>query len=322
MANSEKLIRLLKIISLIQQRNGASLATLVKECEVCERTIYRDIEALAESGMTIHFDSESRKYQFIEKVFLKPLTFTVEEAAALIQCVQGFVSMRTPLTTALRMAQERIMSCLPTERQRSVDRLRDVVDIRVARRPHDVCADTFECVSDAIKERRSLLVHYYTKTTETLKERKLDPYVVTFRGKAWYLVAFCHLRNSVQVFRLDRIRRLELLDEIYDMPANFSANAYFEGSWLLEQGDPVKVRLKFYLEAARWVRESSYHPSERLEEQPDGSLIYEVTVNGAREISKWILGYGQEVEVLEPAWLRSDIAKQCAGMMARYDRRD
>jgi len=318
MANSEKLIRLLKIISLIEQRNGASISTLTEECEVCQRTIYRDIEAIATGGMPVYWDPDLKKYRFTEKVFLKPLTFSVGEATALVQCIQGFTRMRTPLNAALRMAQERIMASLPADRQKTVDQLRDVVDIKIARRPHEVCADTFDCVGKAIQEHRRLLVQYYTKTTETLTERKLDPYVIAFRGKAWYLVAYCHLRGAIKIFRLDRIRRVEILPETYALPANFSASAFFEGSWLLEQGDPVKVRLKFYPEAARWIRESSYHPAERTQELPDGSLLYEVTVNGTREITRWIMGYGLAAEVLEPEWLRRDIAEQCGGMLARY----
>lgn len=54
------------------------------------------------------------------------------------------------------------------------------------------------------------------------------------------------------------------------------------------------------------------------EEQPDGSLLYRVTVSGSREITRWILGYGPDVEVLEPEWLRRDIARQCAAMAGLY----
>ncbi|MBP2641127.1 MAG: domain containing protein [Firmicutes bacterium] len=56
MVNSDKMVRLLKIISVIEQRNGATLQALIDECEVCERTIYRDIEALSMGGMPIHFN--------------------------------------------------------------------------------------------------------------------------------------------------------------------------------------------------------------------------------------------------------------------------
>ena len=318
MANSEKLVRLLKIISLIEQRNGADLPTLVEECEVCQRTIYRDIEALSLSGMPIYWDPDSKQYRFMEKVFLKPLTFSVDEATALLQCISAFTREKTPLTPALRLAQERMMASMPSERQKKVDQLRNIIDIKFTDKPHEVCSDTFSCVEKAIQERKRLEVQYYTKSSETLNERKLDPYVITFRGKAWYLVAFCHLRGAIKLFRLDRIRQIKFLPETYTIPRNFSAAAFFEGSWLLEQGEPVKVRLRFYPEAARWVREGTYHASQHTEELADGSLFYEATVSGTREITRWILGFGPAVEVLEPEWLRGEIGGMCASMNKIY----
>jgi predicted DNA-binding transcriptional regulator YafY len=319
MANSEKLVRLLKIISLIEQRNGADLQTLADECEVCQRTIYRDVEALSMGGMPIHWDPDSKRYRFSKKVFLKPLTFSVDEATALLHCITAFTREKTPLTPALRLAQERMMSSLPSERQKKVDELKDIIDIKIANKPHDVCSDTFSCVEKAIQEKKRLEVQYYTKSSETLNSRKLDPYVITFRGKAWYLIAFCHLRGAIKIFRLDRIRQIKILPETYTIPRNFSAAAFFEGSWLLEQGDPVKVRLRFYPEAARWVREGDYHTSERTQEMQDGSLLYEVTVSGTREITRWILSFGPSVEVLEPESLRTEIASICGNMKVVYE---
>jgi predicted DNA-binding transcriptional regulator YafY len=68
-ASSEKLIRLLKIISIIEHRQGAELQCLAGECDVSERTIYRDIEALSMGGMPIYFDNTTHRYRFTDKVF-------------------------------------------------------------------------------------------------------------------------------------------------------------------------------------------------------------------------------------------------------------
>lgn len=318
MANSGKLLRLLKIISLIERRQGATLSYLAEECSVSARTIYRDIDALALSGMPVYFDTPARCYRFTDKVFLRPLSFSVDEATAMLHCLQAFHKERTPFRAALRQAQEKVMSCLPSERQRQVDEGRKAVDIKIPSRSSEVCADIFSCVESAISEKRRIRLNYYTKSRETWSERTIDPYVIAFRGGAWYLVAFCHLRSSVILFRMDRIRDAKVLRENFELPRNFSADAYFAGSWLVEQGEPIHVRLRFFPEAARWVKEVKYHPSQTLTEHDDGSLIFEATVNGQREILRWIMGYGAEVEVIEPDELRYVVSGQITEMARLY----
>lgn len=320
MANSEKLVRLLKIISLIENRQGASMKMLVQECEVSYRTIYRDIEALSQGGMPIFFDPDAGRYRFTEKVFLKPLTFSLDEAAALIQCSGAFVKDTMPMSQALQRAQERILASLPADRQRKVDELRSAIDIRVAQYPDQVCTDVFSCVEQAVSRRTRIQVIYYTKSTDIENERKLDPYLITYRGTAWYLVAYCHLRQAVKLFRVDRIRQISLLAETFDYPKNFSAAAFFEGSWVIEQGEPVQVRLRFNPEVARWLRGRQYHPSQHTTDEQDGSLIYEVTVTGTREITRWILGFGAAVEVLSPPELRRQVAENLRQAAAVYDK--
>ena len=318
MANSEKLIRIVKLMSLIDRRQGATLQYLIRECGVCARTLYRDIEALAEGELKIYFDPQTKSYRFTEKVFLQPLTFTLEEATALMQVIQGVGKGNTPLRTSLQQAQEKIMSCLPHERQKKVDEGRKTVDVRLAAHPVEVCRDTFSCVEQAIRDRRQLKVRYYTKTREVWTDRVLDPYVIAFRGSAWYLVAYCHFRSQVMVFRLDRMAESKLMTDTFELPRNFSPDAFFAGSWFIEQGEPVRVKLHFAPESARWVKEAHFHDSQQVEELPGGSLLFEVTVKGTREITRWILGYGADVEVLEPESVRQAVAEAGRKMAEMY----
>ena len=176
----------------------------------------------------------------------------------------------------------------------------------------------FQQVEAAIRERRQLRLRYYTKSRETWTERILDPYVIVFRGRAWYVVGFCHLRGGVKLFRLDRMEAVEALLTTFELPKNFSPDAFFAGSWLIEQGETVRVQLRFAPEAARWVRDEQFHESQQTEDMEDGSILYSVCVQGTREITRWILGYGGEVEVLAPEALREAVAAAGRRMAAMY----
>ena len=308
MAHTAKTAHLLRIIYLLSSRQGVSRRALSEECGVCDRTVYRYLQTLAESGLPIYYDQKGLCYRFTEKIFLKPLTFSVAEATAMLQCLQAFDRAANPLAPQLQQAQEKILGCLPLPQQQQVDALRPTVDIMVAPQQQGVGRDVFSCIQQAISKRQRLLITYYTKSRDTVSDRKVDPYVISFRGAAWYLVAFCHKRHQVKMFRLDRIRQLTISQELFDRPRHFSADLFFAGSGLLEQGEPMHVILRFAPDAARWVREGRYHPSECMTELPDGALRYEVTIKGWWEITRWILGFGPLVEVLEPVKLRRKVA--------------
>jgi predicted DNA-binding transcriptional regulator YafY len=114
--------------------------------------------------------------------------------------------------------------------------------------------------------------------------------------------------KEMRTFKLERITRAEQMAETYQIPAEFDVNKYLAGAWgIFHSGEPVEVRLRFYPPAAARVKESIWHPSQALSEGPKGSVNMTVTVTGTLEITPWILGWGEAVEVLAPADLRKKI---------------
>ena len=318
MSGSERTIRLVQIICLIGSYNGMSLSDLAQECQVSARTIYRDLSVLAEGGVSFFLDPQTKKYRVYGNAFLKPLSFQVEEATALVCCAQAFLKQESILAMPLRRALTRLTDGLTDERKTAVEKRSCAVDIAVTIQENGTSHMFFTHIQNAILEQQQVKLQYYSKTRDVHTERIIDPYVITFRGGTWYLIAYCHMQNSERIFRIDRIEQLELLNSKFVMPATFSTDEFFNGSWLLEQGDPVKVKLRFSPEAARWLRDEQAHPSQKIVDLPDGSLIYEVTVNGTREITRWILGYGDQVEVFEPVGLREAVAEQAKKMAGMY----
>jgi proteasome accessory factor B len=95
----------------------------------------------------------------------------------------------------------------------------------------------------------------------------------------------------------------------------------FERAWdIIADQDPVEVVLRFSAAVSSRVREARWHPTERVEEQTDGSLLWRATVAGPIEIRLWILSWGDDVEVLEPPELREDVAGRLARAAALYAR--
>src|SRR5207248_10573458 len=101
-----------------------------------------------------------------------------------------------------------------------------------------------------------------------------------------------------------------LEEAFYARPA-LSPDVYSEHTFLTEHGGgPQEVSLRFDAYQARWIRERSWHPSQRIEEQEDGGLVLRLRVAGEGDLLRWILGYGSHVEVVEPAALRARVAAE------------
>src|SRR6058998_3113649 len=137
-------------------------------------------------------------------------------------------------------------------------------------------------------------------------------------GHSSYVVARDRGLGEMRTFKLVRISRAEPMSDSYQIPASFDINEYLAGAWgIFHSGEPVEVHLRFFPPASARVKESIWHPSQRLSDGPMGSLDMSVTVTGTVEITPWILGWGDAVEVLAPQGLRVKIAGTGAKMAER-----
>lgn len=125
-----------------------------------------------------------------------------------------------------------------------------------------------------------------------------------------YLVGHCHLRQAVRVFAVERIRAAEVLADTFSRPAGFDVEAYFRDALGIVRGEQAVVRVVFSPAAAPYVRERLWHPSQEVRELRGGRLELRLTVADTLEARRWLLGFGADVEVLEPAALREALRRK------------
>lgn len=113
------------------------------------------------------------------------------------------------------------------------------------------------------------------------------------------------------MFKVDRIRKAQLLDEFFTRPVDFDPETYLGQSWGIMRGearDPEDVVLHFDTEAGNWVAEEYWHPSQTIEYLPDGSIKFMLHIAVTPEFINWILYYGERVTVVSPQWLRDEVS--------------
>jgi proteasome accessory factor B len=186
-------------------------------------------------------------------------------------------------------------------------------------RPADPAyARTLADLATAWAERRKVAITY---TKDDSFERVVWPLFLepNATGHSCYLLAWDPKRGAVRSYKLERISTVRVLEERFDPPLGFSVDrhlAHAWGIWTSEQ--PVDVVLRFAASAARRVRETVWHPSQRLEELAGGEVRLRLLVAEPAEIRHWILGWGRACVVESPASLREELAAETAAMAQRY----
>lgn len=310
--------RLVAMVLFLQGRRVVRAADLAAHFEVTERTVYRDIAALGEAGVPIAGEA-GVGYSLLKGYQLPPVMFTAEEAAALFvggEMVKQFTdaSLHGPMASAL----DKLRAVLPRDRQDHVEKLvsRTIVRGRSGRATPEAAGQRWMVtVQQGVVLRRVLRMAYRGLGREEETQRDVEPLGVVFYGGAWYLVAWCRLRVGLRHFRVDRIRRLELLPVTFTPPEDFSLAEHMERSQAEGQSEPV--RIWFHQHARDRAQRESY--ATLIEEQRrDGGAEYTLYSYSLEWTAQWLLSFGDRAEAVAPPRLRQLVRAAAERIVANH----
>lgn len=179
-------------------------------------------------------------------------------------------------------------------------------------------------ILQAIRRRKRVRMNYTRAYDgETTKGREVEPYGLLCRHGVWYLVGFCHDARARRIFRVDLIERLSLVENSdYEIPAEFSLREVYGsswGTWTTKDAKPAEtIRLKVEPGMAKKFAVTNYHDSQKVMPQADGSAEVTFQVVNAGEMIPWLMTWGPTVEVIEPQWLRKDVAQNAQSIVEIY----
>jgi predicted DNA-binding transcriptional regulator YafY len=171
-----------------------------------------------------------------------------------------------------------------------------------------------EVIYDAIVNYKTLIIHYKPYGGET-KTRTISPYLLKEYRNVWYMVASVkemQHKGGTNLFKLNRIQKIEPCEEIFKIDEKFSAEDYFKyslGVFHIHAAEPIEVKLKFNKNLIPLISETKIHPSMEIISKTDEEMIVTFTVYKTIELINKILSYGANAEVLSPKELRNDIIK-------------
>lgn len=317
-----QLERLLKIDELLRQPERQTAQTLADELEVSERTVRDDLAFLRDRlHAPLRFHRTKGHYYTDPDWRLPTISLTRGELYALTLGARMLEACAgSAYAVELRSAVARLAERLPDETWVDLQQVADERIIFSTGAETTLDPDIWHQLEDACRESKQVWMRYYTASRDADSERVLDPYLLhIYRGTNPYVIGWCHKRDAIRWFRVDRIRLLKRLD------TTFVRNPYFDAQKQLNEifqhevgGEPVTVRIWFDAKTAPYIRERRWHQTQELHEHEDGAVTLQMVVRGLNDLKRWVLGYGKGAVVQEPPELRKMVAEEVEHMNYNY----
>ena len=320
----DRLQRIYKLHNLFISHRMPVPHNLLQEKLECSRaTINRIIQEMRlYFSAPIEYDRERNGYFYDTKageIFELPgVWFNATELYALLT-TQQLLEQTQPglLDNHLKPLKSRIEKILATAQSGSGEIAKRVRILRMAGR--NTSSEHFQTVAGALLQRKRLTIRYHSRSDDAETRREISPQRLTHYRDNWYLDAWCHQRNGLRSFAVERLREAKALEKPAKDITEAELDTHFASSYGIFAGKPKHTAiLRFTPERARWVAEEQWHPHQQGRMLDDGSYELHIPYADSRELVMDILKHGAEVKVVSPNSLREEVLQHLQTALTRY----
>ena len=314
--------RLYQYKALLEARRLVTRQELMDLCEVSLATFKRDIAKLRDQlGMPVQFDRDRGAY-FLDRsdvrTELPGLWFSPEELVALLT-IQRLIEQLQPGLVGLKLKplQKKLPDLLKARgfgEPEIASRLRMTFAGKRQLEPK-----AFQAVALATIARKKISITHFNRQSGQSTRRTVSPQQLVHYRDNWYVDTWCHTRQSIRSFSVDVIDGVEMLDEAAREVDPTELQRITQTSYGIFAGQPTAwAVLRFSPQRARWIEGEIWHPEQLASFEQDGSYLLKLPYSDDRELLGDILRHGADVQVLEPAALRTKVQKTLLEAANRY----
>lgn len=308
-----KIDRLVSIIMILLDKERISAQALADMFEVSLRTIYRDIDAINMAGIPIRSTSGvGGGFEIMQQYKIDKKVFSTADLSALLMGLSSLSGMIRGDELAHALAK--VKSFVPADSAKDVEL--KVNQIRIDLSPwrgNSNIQPYLEMIQTALQENKLLtfeyIAHHGNRTVRTV-----EPYQLVLKNSHWYLQGYCHQRNNFRLFRLSRMSKLQMKEEIFT-PRNFQKPQLdFDDIW---ETMHTKIKIRIHKSVMDRVLEfSSYEDF-----SPDGEEHYIVDFPFLENEYHYdiLLSFGNKCECLEPLHIRTEMKRRIHDIAVLYE---
>ncbi len=292
--------RLFKILYRLLDKGEATACELAKDFEVSVRTIYRDIDALSAAGIPIYTAAgRNGGIRLLEGFVLNKAVLSEKEKQEILAALQS-------INAAKNVDGSETLQKLSALFHTHSENWLEVEFSRWGNQESD--NRKFERLKDAVLHCKRVKIRY-AGSDENETERIIEPLQLAYKAKAWYLKAFCTLKQDYRLFKLNRILGLEVLEEHF-VPHEF------QGQTDTHESDYNLVMLRFPKEMAYRVYDE--FDETQIERQENDGFIVSAKMPEDAWLTGFLLSFGTQVEILSPDSLKAVLAEQAKNIYEKY----
>lgn len=282
-------------------------------------TIHRDLNEMDHTP-DLSLIKEGDRYRIDPVNYTRNVRLTNPEALTIYVALRRFIRQTSHAPAFFTTAIQKIGMAL---RHRSLtDKLPLSTESLLVRQASEQQTEVWNRLIQSWYEQVVVRIEYRKGRQTETEPHDFEPYLFepAVLSHGVYVIGWSRTRNQLRTFKVDRIQHVSLTAQFFEPAENLKPDDLLRHAWGVWYGSQqTRVVLRFDATVAARVRETVWHPSQVLEAQPDGSLLWSVEIAGTLELVSWIRGWGHEVEVLEPEPLRHEIAESLRLAAGRYN---
>jgi len=222
-----KIDNMLAILWMLRSGKKITAKQISEELEINIRTVYRYIDTISTSGVPVISEpGHNGGYTLLNNFIEAPLFFDFEEQTSLFHAAVFAEEAGYYGGEALNRAISKLSKHSNQDQETKINQ--HLTSLEVISRISSLTMVPFlKDLEKAVADGCSVKILYHKSGEKQLNYRLVDPYRIIYWNNKWYVIGFCHLRNDIRSFRVDRIESLMLTENKYKRPENFSARDFF-----------------------------------------------------------------------------------------------
>ena len=295
--------RLFEILYILMEHREITAGELAVRMEVSVRTIYRDLDTLSAAGIPVYTEKgHGGGIRLMEHFQLDKTLLGEDEQEHIMTALQSLDAVGAGDSSRLLSQPGGLFG------RQTVDWLEVDFETWGAGKQEK---EYFELCKYAILHRNLLTFQYYN-SSGIQSRRTMEPVRLCFKGGHWYVSGYCRKKQAFRLFRLNRIRELQMEEEIFPIRKASEAGEQQEKM----PGKVIPIKLSFTEAAGFQVLD--FFAEEDIVRLADGGFEVKAAFAPGRWLTGFILSFGADAKVLEPEWLKEQIKNEAEKIKKLY----
>ncbi|GAA0181750.1 YafY family protein [Clostridium sediminicola] len=306
-----KIDRLFSIVVILLNKNNVTAKELAEKFEVSTRTIYRDIDVLSSAGIPIYTNKGTGGgISLLENYTISKTMISEKESEGIILALKTLQTTKYPNIDTIISKLSSVFKNVGIE---------DWVKVDFSDWEGNTDSmDKFNTIKQAILGSQTIRFIYFNSYGERAV-REVNPVNLIYKGRAWYLWAFCKLKNDFRIFKIDRIKELDILEENFEREELVKLKNYEYKESFNPYNKMVELELKF--NCAVLYRLYDYFDDKDLVMNDDGSYLLNIAFPEDEWIYSFLQSFGGNVEVIKPQYIRNELINRLEKNLRIYNNR-